>query len=223
MSDEAEGERSLGIPPVANGGYQEYPWEPAPEHSHRYLLPAIRSLCPPLNANTRVLDVGCGNGTMAAHFIRLGCRVVGIDLSGSGIELARQLCPSGRFEVLAADHRVLEELGEDPFDLVISTEVVEHLYDPKAFARGCFAATKSGGTFVCTTPYHGYLKNLAIDLAGGWDRHHDPLWDGGHIKFWSWTTLSKLLEDTGFADLKFRGAGRLPGFWKSMVVSGRRP
>lgn len=39
-------------------------------------------------------------------------------------------------------------MKEPAFDLVISTEVVEHLYDPRAYARSCFSALKiwSGGT-----------------------------------------------------------------------------
>jgi 2-polyprenyl-3-methyl-5-hydroxy-6-metoxy-1,4-benzoquinol methylase len=74
---------------------------------------------------------------------------------------------------LAADERVLENLNEPPFDHVISTETVEHLYDPQAFARGCFAATRPGGRFICSTPYHGYLKTLALALAGKWDGQTD--------------------------------------------------
>ena len=48
-------------------------------------------------------------------------------------------------------------------------------------------------------------------------------WDGGHIKFWSRRTLSALLEEVGFGRLEFRGAGRLPYLWNSMILSARRP
>jgi hypothetical protein len=39
------------------------------------------------------------------------------------------------------------------------------------------------------TPCHGYFKNLLLALTGKLDAHHDPLWDHGHIKFWSVPTL----------------------------------
>lgn len=86
--------------------------------------------------------------------------------------------------------------------------------------QGCFQALKPGGRFICTTPYHGYLKNLALSIMGKWDQHADPLWDGGHIKLWSRAKLGALLEETGFTNIQFRGAGRLPGLWMTMVMSG---
>jgi 2-polyprenyl-6-hydroxyphenyl methylase/3-demethylubiquinone-9 3-methyltransferase len=118
---------------------------------------------------------------------------------------------------------LLEQLGEAPFDLVVSTEVVEHLYSPREWAAGCYNALKPGGRLICTTPYHGYLKNLAISLAGRWDHHANPLWDGGHIKLWSRRTLSKLLRDAGFSNLRFQGAGRAPSLWMTMVICADRP
>ena len=204
--------------------YKDYGFRSAaPPHTVRYLWPKVRELCPRLGPGVRVLDVGCGNGYNAGQYLALGCQVVGIDLSEQGIAVARATHSAGRFEVLPADGRILENLGADPFDLVVSTEVVEHLYDPRSYVAGCFQALKPGGRFILSTPYHGYLKNLAISLANKWDSHTDPLWDGGHIKLWSRRTLSRLLEGAGFVNLSFRGAGRLPYLWMSMVMSGERP
>jgi 2-polyprenyl-3-methyl-5-hydroxy-6-metoxy-1,4-benzoquinol methylase len=124
---------------------------------------------------------------------------------------------------MPADAHLLANLDENPFDLVVSTEVVEHLYAPRDYTRGCFEALKPGGRFICTTPYHGYLKNLAIALAGKWDAHADPLWDGGHIKLWSRNTLSRLLQEAGFRNLQFQGVGRVPGLWMTMVMCGDKP
>jgi 2-polyprenyl-3-methyl-5-hydroxy-6-metoxy-1,4-benzoquinol methylase len=191
--------------------------------AHTYLLPNLFSLCSDLPPHSRILDVGCGNGSVALEFAKRGYSIVGIDLADAGIRIARQSCPRGRFEVLAADKNVLENLGEEPFDLVYSAEVVEHLYDPRNFMAGCYAATRSQGRFICTTPYHGYWKNLAISLAGGWDKHADPLFDGGHIKLFSRKTLSALMVEAGFERLQFCGAGRYPYLWKSMVLVGTKP
>lgn len=190
---------------------------------HARFLPHVFALAGDLRPGSRVLDVGCGNGFTCGEFLRRGYQVVGIDLSRQGIEIARKTHPDGRFEVLAADDMLLEKLGETPFDIVVSTEVVEHLYSPREYARGCYDALKSGGRFICTTPYHGYLKNLAIAVAGKWDSHADPLWDGGHIKLWSRRTLTRLLEETGFQQIQFRGVGRFPGLWMTMAMSGDKP
>jgi 2-polyprenyl-3-methyl-5-hydroxy-6-metoxy-1,4-benzoquinol methylase len=200
--------------------YTEFRFESAaPSHMHRVFWPAVLALSGPVTRGMRVLDAGCGNGATGAEYIKLGCAVVGVDLSVSGVEIARQAHPAARFEVIELDAGVLGRLNESPFDLVVSTEVIEHLYDPRAYVRGCFAALRSPGRLVVTTPYHGYFKNLAISVMGRWDSHADPLWDGGHIKLWSKATLTRLLHEAGFVNLRFRGAGRLPWLWKTMVVS----
>ncbi len=149
------------------GAYRDYGFPTAaPSHMvQRFIGPVLR-FAEPLTPGTRVLDVGCGNGAVCGEFIRRGCEVVGIDLSEQGIAIARATYPQGRFELIGADATILERLNETAFDIVVSTEVVEHLYAPREWARGCFAAVRPGGKFICTTPYHGYLKNLLISITG---------------------------------------------------------
>jgi len=48
------------------------------------------------------------------------------------------------------------------------------------------------------------------------------MWDGGHIKLWSRTTLTRLLEKNGFTVIEFHGVGRFPYLWKSMILVARR-
>jgi 2-polyprenyl-3-methyl-5-hydroxy-6-metoxy-1,4-benzoquinol methylase len=207
-----------------NAEATDYPfYDAAASHMHRHFMPHVFDLAGELKQGLRVLDLGCGNGHTCGLFLEKGCHVVGIDVSESGIEIARKAHPTGRFEVLAADDRILENLQEEPFDLIVSTEVVEHLFAPRPYVKGAFAALKPGGRFICSTPYHGYLKNLALALVNGWDRHWDPLWDGGHIKLWSRASLEKLLSEAGFEHLQFRGAGRLPWLWMTMILSGDKP
>jgi hypothetical protein len=67
------------------------------------------------------------------------------------------------------------------------------------------------------------LKNLLISLLNKWDQHANPLWDGGHIKLWSRQTLTALLRETGFVNIQFRGAGRFPWLWMTMVMSANKP
>jgi 2-polyprenyl-6-hydroxyphenyl methylase/3-demethylubiquinone-9 3-methyltransferase len=204
--------------------YREYGFADSVEsHMHKYFMPQILEAVGDLKPSTRVLDVGCGNGFTCGEFLKRGCRVVGIDLSEQGITQARNTYADGRFEFIAADDRILKCLGEEPFDIVVSTEVVEHLYAPREWASGCFQAVKAGGLFICTTPYHGYLKNLLISVLGKWDVHANPLWDGGHIKLWSWRSLSRLLAEAGFVNPRFRGVGRIWGLWMTMVVSAEKP
>lgn len=171
----------------------------------------------------RVLDLGCGRGFWSDRFAKAGARVTGVDASSAGIARARDSYPEGDFRQLPITEDLLEALGHEPFDAVVSIEVVEHVYDPRGFARSCFNALKPGGALVLTTPYHGYLKNLALSIVGGWDRHFTALWDGGHVKFWSRRTLTLLLQEIGFEDIRFSYHGRVPLLWMGMLAVAKRP
>ncbi len=73
-----------------------------------------------------------------------------------------------------------------------------------------------------STPYHSYLKNVALAVSGKMDRHYTALWDHGHIKFWSRDTLGKLLEEAGFVNIRFERVGRIPVLAKSMIALANR-
>jgi ubiquinone/menaquinone biosynthesis C-methylase UbiE len=186
------------------------------------MMSTLISCMQPLQPGTRVLDVGCGLGALAAEFARHGCNVVAIDLDEHNLQTARKAYPKVRFEVAAANHELLGVLKEDPFDIVTCTEVIEHVYSPKSLVEGCFSAVRPGGKFVISAPYHGYLKNLVIALLGKGDSHYNPLWEG-HIKFFSPRMLERLLREVGFDNVRFKGAGRFPGLWMSSLMTCDRP
>lgn len=53
------------------------------------------------------------------------------------------------------------------------------------------------------------------------DKHFTALWDGGHIKFFSVKTLTKLLQETGYQNIQFQFSGRVPYLWKSMICKAK--
>lgn len=165
-----------------------------------------------------MLDLGCGNGAVLAAFRDTGWELVGIDGSRSAIEQARKHYPQFRFEHLDVTRDLEAWFPPASFDAVISVEVVEHLFDPRGFVRNCRRLLKPAGTLVLTTPYHRYVKNVAVAISGKSDRHYNPLWDFGHIKFWSKRTLTTLLDEAGFENISFACRGRLPFIWKDMIV-----
>lgn len=201
--------------------YQDYGFPNAGlSHAHQYLLPA---LLPMLHQNHKILDLGCGNAALDIQLFKSGFDVYGIDASAEGIEIARKSYPNRFFLQDLSSGKLPAAIAGASFNTIISTEVIEHLYDPKAFIHFCktvLSETKNG-ELIISTPYHGYLKNLAIALFNKYDVHHAPGWKGGHIKFWSPKTLSKLLLSEGFEVIKFKGCGRFPLFWKSMLVKAR--
>lgn len=202
----------------------EYSYSSAgPNHSHDYLQPVVADFVGEMRPGSRILDLGCGNGSMLATFRELGFELHGIDSSTSGIEQARRHYGSIMFHLADLTSSLPSTLPPQSFDAIYSTEVIEHVFEPRYFARNAFDLLKPGGHCLITTPYHGYVKNLALSLTGSMDRHFTALWEHGHIKFWSRTTLGTLLEEAGFRGLQFSGVGRLPWLWKSMAFRAQKP
>jgi 2-polyprenyl-3-methyl-5-hydroxy-6-metoxy-1,4-benzoquinol methylase len=188
--------------------------------AHAYILPAIKYLLPE-GPRLTILDVGCGNGYIASRLSAMGHTVIGIDSSEDGINIARKAHPDVRFELYSAydDLRAITEA----VDVVVSSEVIEHLFRPQLFLRNAFLILRPGGSVILTTPYHGYLKNVALSLFDKWDKHFSVDHEGGHIKFFSEKTLARMLNDCGFENVMFHNAGRVRWLWKSMVCRAQRP
>ncbi|MBS1532177.1 MAG: class I SAM-dependent methyltransferase [Bacteroidetes bacterium] len=192
----------------------------AAAHTFGYLLRPLLSLLDK-QKNKLILDLGCGNGFLANYLVKQGYDVYGIDASEEGIAIAKQENPERFYVQDLSTGKLPAELQAFQFDTILSTEVIEHLYDPAGFIDFCKGLLPKGGELIISTPYHGYLKNLSLSILDKWDSHHGPAWHGGHIKFWSKKTLSKLLADKGFEVVTFKGCGRMPYFWKSMLIKAK--
>lgn len=195
-------------------------WTQTAAANHSYLLPVIRNVL--ARGDGSLLDIGCGSGVLTEECRRLGWKATGVDPSSSGIELARSAYPEARFEVASAtdDLSVLTPPGG--FDVVMSCEVIEHLYSPSSLLRQAHDLTRAGGLLIVTTPYHGYLKNLCLSFANRWDRHFDVHRDGWHIKFFSKRTLIEMVERNGYTCVTWLGVGRRWWMWRGQVVVARR-
>ncbi len=202
-------------------GLQEYGWESADALAdHSYTLPAIKSLLPAGKLN--ILDAGCGNGFIAGQLAGMGHQVTAIDLSKDGIEIAQKKYPNVRFEVRSVYDDLSDLVDDVDVDVVVSSEVIEHMYYPQRFLRNISLIIREDGYLILTTPYHGYIKNLALSIFDKWDSHHTVDWEGGHIKFFSQRTLGSMLEESGYNDIVFNNAGRVRWLWKSMVCRAQK-
>ena len=125
-----------------------------------------------------ILDYGCGTGDHLTYPLACrGHRVLGVDFHAASIEEA-----SRRYRLPNLSFRMSEigELAKEPrqFDLVVCSEVLEHLHDPPKFLHTICGMLRPGGGLIITTP-NGYgsfewLTSLqqALDRSGvhGWCR-----------------------------------------------------
>jgi 2-polyprenyl-3-methyl-5-hydroxy-6-metoxy-1,4-benzoquinol methylase len=192
--------------------------------SSKRLADMIISMVRGLDGIERICDLGCGNGYLAGRLADIGYHVTGIDASQSGVELARKTYISDRIKFICAEiaDRLPKELLNVKFDLVISSDVIEHLFRPANLIDTAFQILKPPGHLILGAPYHGYLKNLVLSILNRWDAHHGVGWEGGHIKFFSVKTLGSVISTHGFNNLSFHFYGRIPYLWKNMICYAQK-
>ncbi len=161
-----------------------------------------------------VLDAGCGDGWFTSELHKRGFEVVGMDISGSALEVACR-----RFPHLALQRYPLDRRGwpfrTGQFDAVFASEVVEHIYDVGTMFAEMNRVLRPGGLVIITTPYHGLIKNLFIVLFG-FERHFNV--EGGHIRFFTVRSCHAVLEKYGFEVIKIRYYGRIRPISKGMFI-----
>jgi len=205
----------------------DYGWSKEYNNSPDYLISSLNDILPAyLNNNDLILDAGCGGGQLLnILYEKEYSNLRGFDVSLSGISVVKEMY--SHLENLVAVHdgynKILpKEFQQNDYDLVLSVEVIEHLYNPGVYLDNIYYWLKQGGYLIISTPYHGYLKNLSISLMNKHDLHYDPLWNGGHVKFFSKNTLTRILKSSGFEIVDFIGSGRIPFLWKSMIIIAKK-
>jgi SAM-dependent methyltransferase len=120
-------------------------YNPGARHRRRLILSLVRNL--PVK---RVLDVGCGPGELLISLSRERpeLELVGADLSDEVVESNRHALPQCRFEVLDLFKGHLDE----QFDLVLSSEVIEHLDDWRVGVAHLAAMVAPAGYLCLTVP-----------------------------------------------------------------------
>ncbi|HEX2252423.1 MAG TPA: class I SAM-dependent methyltransferase [Thermoanaerobaculia bacterium] len=175
----------------------------------RYRVAKVLEIFAP-GAEQRVLDLGCGWGTLEwALAPRVG-EIVGVDFSARSVELCRQRLaelglPNVRFLQADAGDTGLPAAS---FDVVLAADLFEHLYpeDSRRVVGEAFRVLAPGGRFSIWTPHRGHvleiLKNNDIVLRRA----------ESHVDYKSMARLREMLEADGFVlEKAYYAEGHLPG------------
>ena len=149
----------------------------------------------------RMLDVGCGDGSVLKLAQELGWSAEGVDFDAQAVDAARRKGLSVRLGGLAE-----QRYPDESFDLVLMSHVIEHVHDPLATLREIHRVLRAGGTLAVTTPN-----------AGSWGHRHFGLnWRGleppRHLQIFTGNSLAALAGRAGFVQSNVSSTLRITGY-----------
>lgn len=163
-----------------------------------------------------VLDIGCGNGLLLFQFRHRYRNLIGIEYSGMRLEQAKVNLEGLSFSGLkgSAEHI---ELASDSVDRIVSADTIEHIPDVYAAASEMYRVLKPGGFLVINTPNIAFIKKRLLLLGGRFPSTSQPneglgsdiMFDGGHLHYFTFRSLTLLLERAGFCVQQRMGYGKL--------------
>ena len=180
-------------------------WQGAEEKTEKR-YPIILKM---VGSHNKVLDVGCGTGLLSLLMKNQGNDVCGIDIS----EVALRKAELRGIKVKLGNIDNNLPFDDDIFDVVVCSEVIEHLFNPIEALEEIRRVLKPEGSLVLTTPNIAYILRRIALLFGKfpeevkWARTSNTNeWE--HIRFFTLTSLIKVLEAAGFSCIEIKGIDR---------------
>jgi SAM-dependent methyltransferase len=167
----------------------------------------LRELVKP---NTKVLDVGCGNGKVGQYLAKHGAVVDGIEPSDSRIDIARQ-----RLRYVSdqwAGPGLDDPRIEDDYDLITFLDVLEHIPEPQGVVDWAASRLAPGGAVCALIPNSAHWSFRAKILRGDWTYSPEGgLFDRTHLRFFDPETAAALRPTNLVEDrVMFSAFGRRP-------------
>lgn len=170
-----------------------------------------------LDGQSRVLDVGCGEGAILRSVESQTSLRVGTDIALPALRSAIAKRPDTGFVCAGADEGL--PFRSEAFDVVFAGDIIEHLFDCGAFIKEVHRVLKPDGLLALTLPCHQLAKRVLIS-AFFFERHFDP--EGAHIRFFTQKSLTRLLARNGFRAESTKYYGRVWPLYQGMFTVARR-
>lgn len=153
---------------------------------------------------TRVLDLGCGAGMVAAT-IRAECEVGelwGVEVVPEVAEQARQ--NPALDQVLCGDiETLIAQLPERSFSHIVAGDVLEHLVDPWSVLAGLRDRLEPGGKFICSIPnIRNFSFVMELLFRKRFEYRDAGVMDRTHLRFFARKDVEIMFRDAGYEDIR---------------------
>jgi SAM-dependent methyltransferase len=156
-------------------------------------------------ARGRALEVGPGSGVYLALLAQLFDEVVAVDIEETFLDNARTLASQVTNLTVVADDITCTRLPAHSFDVVLCSEVIEHIADSRAALRGMHDLLRPGGLLVLSTPQ----RHSPLELVGRVaflpgvitivrSVYKEPILATGHINLLTPRQAREQLDEAGF-------------------------
>jgi len=160
----------------------------------------------------KVLDVGCGEGTVGKLLKeKLGNKVhiTGLDISATALQMASAFYD--RVAEFDADSDSLNEiLQQENFDCIIAMEMLEHLFNPKRALEQFKLALANEGYLLASVPNMVHWQYRLQYLRGRLPGENTLYEIGEHLQNFTYFSFKKLVENVGYQVLDLDGQFQIP-------------
>lgn len=169
-----------------------------------------------INKGDKILKIGCGFGNYFEYYLKKTDKIVGIDISKNNIDYCKKRYKN-KMTFLVKDADKKFDFQDNSFDIVVTADTIEHLYNRYNFIKEVYRVLKTGGKLIVITPNLVKLRNRIKVLLGEYPgtagtRPDLEMYDGGHVNNFTFKTLRELGEQNGFKVIKEYGFGRFGRF-----------
>jgi len=169
------------------------------------------------------LDIGCGDGELFFQLKNKYREVWGIDIAEPRIaRIQKKLKGTSGIHVRVEDANEQLSFKDSSFDTITVVAVLEHVFDPYHLIQECHRLLRKGATLIVEVPNVAWLPNRIRLFAGKLPVTSGATgWDGGHLHYFTRTSLKRLFEQEGFSVVKMTSGGifaRPRRIWGSLLA-----